>query len=189
MWYYRWTLNSTLKLILSRPSESYRKPVTFLTVDPERIQINSHGQAMEEDSEFRDAVIIEMWHQNYLLNSWQSDDPSHSQGKKPRHIPDQLLWTFNYSVSWKMEDPGVLCNYVLYLARSPEFYLIAHYVGTIVNCCWLCPGIISLGCITYLRREENPAGWKCQQPQEIVEHCNSQKGHIVHNAWQDSVMR
>lgn len=53
-------MNSTLKLILYRPSESCRKPVTFLTVDPERIQINSHGQATEEDSEFRDAVIIEM---------------------------------------------------------------------------------------------------------------------------------
>ncbi len=89
---------------------------------------------------------------NLLLHWWQSDSPSASQGKKPRHIPEWLLSTFNYSLSWKMEDPSVLCNYMLYLSRSPEFYLIAHYVGTIANCCCF-DQVLSNSAVSHISRE------------------------------------
>lgn len=89
----------------------------------------------------------------FVLLWWQSDRPPASHGKKPRHIPERLLWTFNYSLSWKTEDPGVLCNYVLYLARSPEFYLIAHYVGTIANCCCFVQ-VISNSAVSHISGEE-----------------------------------
>lgn len=79
---------------------------------------------------------------NFLLQWVAVRQPVSQPGEKLWQIPGQLLWTFNYSLSYKMEDPSVLCNYVLYLARSPEFYLITHYVGTIVNCCLLCLGSI-----------------------------------------------
>lgn len=90
---------------------------------------------------------------NFLLHWRQSESPSASQGKKPRHIPEGLLWTFNYSLSWKMEDPSVLCNYVLYLSRSPEFYLIAHYVGTMANCCCFVQ-VVSNSAVSHISREE-----------------------------------
>ncbi len=88
-----------------------------------------------------------------FLHWWQSDSPSASQGKKPRHIPERLLWTFNYSLSWKMEDPRVLCKWALYLPWSPEFYLIAHYAGTIANCCCFVQ-VLSNSTVSHISRGE-----------------------------------
>lgn len=67
---------------------------------------------------------------------WQLGSLTASQGKRPQQILEQLLCTFNYDLNWKIEDPSVLFNYVLYLAWSPEFYLIMHYVGTKANRCF-----------------------------------------------------
>lgn len=47
----------------------------------------------------------------------------------------------------------MLCNYVLYLAGSPEFYLIAHYVGTIANCCCFVQ-VLSNSAVSHISREE-----------------------------------
>lgn len=90
---------------------------------------------------------------NFLLHMWQSDIPSASQGKTARHVSEQLLCTFNYSLSWKMQDPGVFCNYVLYRVQSPEFYLIAHYVETIANCCCFVQ-VISNSAVSHTSRGE-----------------------------------
>lgn len=116
------------------PVRVTRQPGIFDIIGLERIYMNTHHHVTEEDTRW-DQRCCCYWNGTPARVSYCQRWQSGSQGIKPRHIPQRLLWTFNYSLSWKTADPSVLSNCVLYLARSPDFYLITHYVGTTAICC------------------------------------------------------
>lgn len=86
------------------PARVTRKPETFHTADPERMQIKTRPSHRGR-STLSSGMLILLKREssmNFLLHVWQSDILSASQGKTARHVSEQLLCTFNYSLSWKM---------------------------------------------------------------------------------------
>lgn len=107
-----------------------------------------------------------------------------SEGGKPWHNPDFLLWTSNYSLSWKMEDPCALCSYVLYLTCSNEVHLIMHYVGTMANCCHFVQ-VISNSAASQVSGEDRNERVENVKTLETLLNKMSQSSCVMHNARQD----